>query len=136
MYIKYIDQQTGVENVRDIRHFKIVPQKCKELDGSTTDGAVICDGSVEIMTFFADMVIESATSYAMDGAETIRRMRYRKLDPPQSVTQSYEGLQADELAWFSSAGAAKRVLNFLCEALDAGRQYFDFTIYDEAGLEK
>ena len=134
MYTKYRDPLTGTVQVRDVRHFRIRPLDCEEEDGSTTHGAVICDGFVERAAFFGGALAGEIAGLLLDGDEKVHRRRTRKTDKVVTVDDVFTGMpECEELAWFRSWEIAEKVMDKLCQVLANGRQFFDLTIYGEDG---
>ncbi len=131
MYIRYWEMGSldSIE-VRDVRHFCIVPEECGMEDGSLVDGASIYDKSPEIAEDLANNFIQSLSSYLLGGEEKVF-VGFKK----RTNVFSVEGFSEDygQLAWFESSAAAKKVLDEICKALDAGKQFFDLTLYGDDG---
>lgn len=136
MYIKF-KNEFGRPEVRDVRHFDIRSVDCGEEDGSTTHGAELVDMGFELAADFVDAAVEYACGLLLGGRSDVDRVRCRKENAPVSVVKTYSHFCPDmaALAWFRSWEAAEEVREHICEALDAGKQFFDLTRYGEDGKE-
>lgn len=137
MYIKYRYSEAGYR-VRDVRHFAIRRSSCEEADGSLTDGAEIYDAGREEAADFADTFAAYQASLIADDAERVEAMSLSDRNPVDSLWDVYANEISDDsaLAWFRSRLAADKVMGHLCEALAAGKQFFDMTRYGEGGEER
>ena len=129
MYIRYPHPAYISRSlVRDVRFFSV--EQTAAPDDEEGDFYAICDASIEPVTHYCNDVILSLSSYLLGGDEKVLvgGVKYRDdvllLEPDESLK---------ELAYFNSPQAALKVFNAICAALDAGKQYFDLTAYDENG---
>lgn len=131
MYIRYLDQnsdQKSIESivVRDVRWFCINPRITAN---DEVDGFCICDDMVNKANVFGNALVEYLACFLLDGDEKVfPGCRVRK-----DVLPIGDGDGNFELAWFESQEAALSVLEKICLALDAGKQFFDLTQYGADG---
>ena len=128
MYIRYWNPAyVGHFLVKDVRYFGI------EDAGEDEDGVnlyAICDLTIDSLSRQCNDAICSLATHILGGDEKILRgAMYR--DGIRCVNHDDEW--KEDLAFFNSPQAAIKVLNEICAALDAGKQYFDLTVYDESG---
>lgn len=131
MYIRYRNVGTLNEiEVRDVRFFRIADAGEIELeDGSEADSFSICDASVGLAVNSGNQAIQSLASYLLGSKEKVFDGCCLRKD----VFSLEENECLSELAVFLSKEAAIKVLDEICAAMEAGKQFFDLTRYDENG---
>lgn len=135
MYVKYRGPCCW-PHVREVRSFAIRGQECEEVDGVIIAGAELYDAGYETVAEVLDTFAEYLASLMVEDVRQVESMREPQHNPIESVFGTYGNDYTDEatLRWFNSHDAAEKVLNDICEALSAGKQFFDLTAYGEDGM--
>lgn len=129
MYIRYRKGlRSDAFEVRDVRHFCVYEEPDEVDDG--VKGFSVCDAGMEFLENFANEAIEYRAALALAGTDRDFFNIKKKCDDKRVCDWTWEHFH---LQWFRTREAAQAALLAICQALDAGKQYFDLTLYDENG---
>lgn len=134
MYIRFHSPRTNQIELRDVRHFAIRSAGNVRMEnGSTIECFSLCDATFEILEMYGNEVIQSLSSFLLGGEQKVDSALESKRVIQVGDNEGSSVSDFSELGIFDSYEIACGLLNEICEAMKAGKTYFDLASYGSNG---